>query len=164
VSTYILYILSYSAFSYSGLILVLTCSVFCRYCYSRCGRLTSYSLSKGRLLYSFIFVHISYFLFLQEQIKGIIIIYFYFSLTGYFYFNRVVRNKFSCLSTQERAKYDTCRWTLGTIERRCGVMVLVKPLPKSVCVYYCSTYYKTVRVGGRKWRSCAKRDYEPRPM
>ena len=24
-----------------------------------------------------------------------------------------------------------CRWTLGTIERRCGVTVLVKPLPES---------------------------------
>ncbi len=41
-------------FSYSDLILVLTCSVSCPYCcYSRCGRLSSSSLSKGRLLYSF---------------------------------------------------------------------------------------------------------------
>ena len=36
----------------------------------------------------------------------------------------------------------------------------------SVCVYYCSTYYKAVREegGGGKWRTCATRDYEPRPM
>ena len=45
---------------YSDLILVLTRFLFCPYCYSRCGRLSSYSLSKGRLLFSFIFVHISY--------------------------------------------------------------------------------------------------------
>jgi hypothetical protein len=34
-------------FSYSGLILVLTSFLFYPYCYSRCGRLSSYSLSKG---------------------------------------------------------------------------------------------------------------------
>ena len=34
-----------------------------------------------------------------------------------------------------------------------------------VCVYYCSTYYKAVREGGGgEWRTCATRDYEPRPM
>jgi hypothetical protein len=35
-----------------------------------------------------------------------------------------------------------------------------------VCVYYCSTYYKAVRVGGggEQWRTCATRDYEPRPV
>jgi hypothetical protein len=50
----------YSTYSfYSDLILVLTRFLFYPYCYSRCGRLSSYSLSKGRLLYSFIFVHIS---------------------------------------------------------------------------------------------------------
>jgi hypothetical protein len=55
-------------FSYSVLILVLTCSLFCPYCYSRCGRLSIYSLSKGRLLYSFIFVHISYiFIFCSQD-------------------------------------------------------------------------------------------------
>jgi hypothetical protein len=33
-----------------------------------------------------------------------------------------------------------------------------------VCVfYYCRTYYKAVRVGGRgEWRTCAMRDDEPR--
>ena len=46
-------------FFYSDLILVLTRFLFYPYCYSRCWRLSSYSLSKGRLLYSFIFVHIS---------------------------------------------------------------------------------------------------------
>jgi hypothetical protein len=42
-STYVLtlHILS------SGLILVLTCFLFYLHCYSRCGRLSSYSLSKG---------------------------------------------------------------------------------------------------------------------
>ena len=68
VSVYLLYIffLLY-IFSYSGLILVLTCSLFCPYCNSRCGRLSSYSLSKGRLLYSFIFVHISYIFIFRSQ-------------------------------------------------------------------------------------------------
>ena len=33
-----------------------------------------------------------------------------------------------------------------------------------MCVfYYCRTYYKAVRVGGRgEWRTCAMRDDEPR--
>ena len=56
-STYVLNLHLYSL--YSDLILVLTRFLFYPYCYSRCGRLSSYSLSKGRLLYSFIFVHIS---------------------------------------------------------------------------------------------------------
>ena len=35
-----------------------------------------------------------------------------------------------------------------------------------VCVYYCSTYYKAVRGGGGngEGRTCATRDYEPRPV
>jgi len=61
VYVFTLCLFSLCLFSYSGLMFVLTCSVSCPYCcYSRCGRLSSYSLSKGRLLYSFIFVHISY--------------------------------------------------------------------------------------------------------
>ena len=61
VSLFLFYICTYSTYSfYSDLILVLTRFLFYPYCYSRCGRLSSYSLSKGRLLYSFIFVHISY--------------------------------------------------------------------------------------------------------
>ena len=59
------YIFSYSVLV---LVLVLTCSLFCPYCHSRCERLSNYSLSIGRLLYSFIFVPISY---------------IFFSLTGY---------------------------------------------------------------------------------
>ena len=59
VSMYLLHVFLLCLFSYSGLILVLTSFLFYPYCYSRCGRLSSYSLSKGRLLYSFIFVHIS---------------------------------------------------------------------------------------------------------
>ena len=36
---------------------------------------------------------------------------------------------------------------------------------QEVCVYYCSTYYKAVREGGGgKWRTCATRDNEPRPV
>ena len=38
--------------------LILTRSLFSTYSYLRCGRLSNSSLSKGRLLYSFIFVHI----------------------------------------------------------------------------------------------------------
>ena len=58
----------YSTYSfYSDLILVLTRFLFYPYCYSRCGRLSSYSLSKGRLLYSFIFVHISYIFIFRSQ-------------------------------------------------------------------------------------------------
>jgi hypothetical protein len=41
--------------------------LFCPYCYSRCGRLSSSSLSKGSLLYSFIFVHISYIFIFRSQ-------------------------------------------------------------------------------------------------
>jgi hypothetical protein len=38
-------------------------------------------------------------------------------------------------------------------------------VPDRVCVYYCSTYYKAVRVGGGGWwRTCATRDDEPRPV
>ena len=34
-----------------------------------------------------------------------------------------------------------------------------------MCVYYCRTYYKAVRVGGEgEWRTCAMRDDEPRPV
>jgi hypothetical protein len=33
-----------------------------------------------------------------------------------------------------------------------------------VCVYYCSTYYKAVRVGGGGEDMCATRDDEPRPL
>jgi hypothetical protein len=35
-----------------------------------------------------------------------------------------------------------------------------------VCVYYCSIYFKVVRmcVGGKQWRTCATRDYEQRPV
>jgi hypothetical protein len=65
VSLFLFYICAYSTYSlYSGLIVVLTCFLFHPYCYSRCGRLSSYSLSKGRLLstrsYSSIF-HILFF-------------------------------------------------------------------------------------------------------
>ena len=43
-----------------------------------------------------------------------------------------------------------------------GFVVIVQ----CVCVYYCSTSYKAVRVcgGGKQWRTCATRDYEPRPV
>ena len=67
VSLFLIYICTYSTYSfYSDLILVLTRFLFYPYCYSRCGRLSSYSLSKGKLLYSFIFVHIPYFYFLSQ--------------------------------------------------------------------------------------------------
>ncbi len=45
------------------------------------------------------------------------------------------------------------------------VVVVVVVVDCCVCVYYCSTYYKAVREGGGgEWRTCATRDYEPRPM
>ena len=115
VYVFTLYLFLLCLFSYSGLILVLTCSLLCPYCYSRCGRLSSSSLSKGRLLYSFIFVHISYFFFahrllfiLEESSETILL----FVDSG-------------------GSEVAMCRWTLGTIERRRGVTVLVKPLPES---------------------------------
>ena len=65
VYVFTLYLFLLCLFSYSGLIFVLTCSVSCPYCfYSRCGRLSRYSLSKGRLLYSSIFVHISSYIYI----------------------------------------------------------------------------------------------------
>ena len=69
VSLFLFYICTYSTYSfYSDLILVLTRFLFYPYCYSRCGRLSSSSLSKGRLLYySFIFVHISYIFIFRSQ-------------------------------------------------------------------------------------------------
>ncbi len=40
-----------------------------------------------------------------------------------------------------------------------------QPNGRTVCVYYCSTYYKAVRVGeGGEWRTCATRDDKPRPV
>ena len=63
-------------------------------------------------LYSFIFVHIPY---------------FYFSITGYFYFRRVVRND-SLVRRLRRQRSRPCAvGRLGTIERRRRVTVLVKP-------------------------------------
>ena len=65
VYVFTLYLFLLCLFSYSGLILVLTRSLVYSYCQSRCGRLSNYSLSKGRLLYSFMFVH--FFLFCRSQ-------------------------------------------------------------------------------------------------
>ena len=48
VSLFLFYMCAYSTYSlYSGLILVLTCYLLYPHCYSRYGRLSSYSLSKG---------------------------------------------------------------------------------------------------------------------
>ena len=71
---------------------------------------------KARLLYSFIFVHIPY---------------FYFSITGYFYFRRVVRND-SLVRRLRRQRSRPCAvGRLGTVERRRTVTVFVKPLLES---------------------------------
>ena len=44
-------------------------------------------------------------------------------------------------------------------------MNLVQSKLVVVCVYYCSPYYKAVRVGeGGWWRTCATRDDEPSPV
>ena len=67
-------------------------------------------------LYSFIFVHIPY---------------FYFSITGYFYFRRVVRND-SFVRRLRRQRSRPCAvGRLGTIERRRTVTAFVKPLLES---------------------------------
>ena len=45
------------------------------------------------------------------------------------------------------------------------MQVVVVVANRCVCVYYCSTYYKAVRVGGGgEWRTCVMRDDEPRPL
>jgi hypothetical protein len=55
-------------------------------------------------------------------------------------------------------RYDEPRLVWTRLTTTLGVCVCV-------CVYYCSTHYKAVREGGGgKWRTCATRDYEPRPM
>jgi hypothetical protein len=48
---------------------------------------------------------------------------------------------------------------------RCPIGFVAKTVQwHFVCVYYCSTYYKAVRVGGGgTGRTCDTRDYEPRP-
>ena len=101
---------------YSGLILVLTCFLFYPHCYSRCGRLLSYSLSKGGCS---LLVHIRpYSIFL-------------FFITGYFYFRRVVRND-SLVRRLRRQRSRPCAvGRLGTVERRRTVTVFVKPLLES---------------------------------
>jgi len=53
---------------------------------------------------------------------------FYLSITGYFYFRRVVRND-SLVRRLRRQRSRTCAvGRLGTIERRHTVAVFVKPL------------------------------------
>ena len=69
VSLFLFYICAYSTYSlYSGLILGLTCFLFYPYCYSRCGRLSSYSLSKGRLLSTRSFSSIFHILFFYHRL------------------------------------------------------------------------------------------------
>ena len=113
-STYVLTLSAYSL--YSGLILVLTCFLFYPHCYSRCGRLLSYSLSKGGCS---LLVHIRpYSIFL-------------FSITGYFYFRRVVTND-SLVRRLRRQQSRPCAVArLGTDERRRTVTVFVKLLLES---------------------------------
>jgi hypothetical protein len=53
---------------------------------------------------------------------------------------------------------------LAPVPRRaCGLRGRLAGSGSCVC-YYCSTYYKAVCVGGTQWRTCATRDYEPRPV
>ena len=118
----------------------------------------------------------SYFLFLQEQIKDIIIILapvrtstkwcvcllpFQLPWAGLCLrvcllcvFITVVPNTklFACLFLQY------LQYLLQSCSRVFNVVC--------VCVfYYCRTYYKAVRVGGGgEWRTCAMRDDEPRPV
>ena len=98
-------------FSYSGLILVLTSFLFYPYCYSRCGRLSSYSLSKREAA-------------LLVHIRPYPILIFYHRLL-LFYESR--QKRFSCSSTLEPRSRPCAVGRLGTIERRRRVTVLVKP-------------------------------------
>jgi len=102
-------------FSYSGLILVLTSFLLYPYLSTAiraAGGFQATACQSKAALYSFIFVHIPY---------------FYFSITGYFYFRRVVRND-SLVRRLGRQRSRPCAvGRLGTIERRRRVTVLVKP-------------------------------------
>jgi hypothetical protein len=89
VYVFTLYLFLLCLFSYSDLILVLTRSLVCSYCWSRCGRLLNYSLSKGRLLYSFMFVHIFLIFICRSQAP---------------LFQESRQKRLSCSSTQEAAK------------------------------------------------------------
>ena len=118
VSLSLFYICAYSTYSlYSGLILVLTCFLFYPHCYSRCGRLLSYSLSKGGCS---LLVHIRPYSI------------FYFSITGYFYFRRVVRNDSLVRRLRKQRSRPCAVGRLGTIERRRTVTVFVKLLLESL--------------------------------
>ncbi len=45
------------------------------------------------------------------------------------------------------------------------IIIIIKRVCVRVCVYYCNTYYRAgLGGGGGEWRTCATRDYEPRPM
>jgi hypothetical protein len=60
-----------------------------------------------------------------------------------------------------------CQWFFGkAVPKGSPVIGRHTATATSGCVYYCSTYYKAVRVGGggEQWRTCATRDYEPRPV
>ncbi len=73
------------------------------------------SVKREAALYSFIFVHIPYF----------------FSITGHFYFRRVVRDD-SLVRRLRRQRSRPCALgRLGTIESRQRVTVFVKPLLES---------------------------------
>ena len=125
-------------FSYSGLILVLTCFLFYLHCYSRCGRLSSYSLSKGRSHEHTEFVtHMSSSYSLSKGGCSLLVhvrpySIFYFSITGYFYLWRVVRNDSLVRRLRRQQRSRPCAvGRLGTIERRRTVTVFVKPLLES---------------------------------
>jgi hypothetical protein len=92
-------------FSYSGLILVLT----------------------SFLLYPYLSTAIRAAGGFQATACQVHIPYFYFSITGYFYFRRVVRND-SLVRRLRRQRSRPCAvGRLGTIERRRRVTVLVNP-------------------------------------
>jgi len=98
----LLYIFSF-LWTHFGFDMLFVLSVL-QYCYSRCGRLSSYSLSKGRLLSSFIFVHISYIFIFRSQATFIL-----------------EESSETILLFVDSGGSEVGRWTLGTIERRCGV-------------------------------------------
>jgi hypothetical protein len=72
--------------------------------------------------------------------------------------NVLLEYMLTCLMSESTSRVMDTWLDVGIISLRHRVECL--------CVYYWSTYYKVVRLcgGGGQWRTCATRDYEPRPV
>ncbi len=66
-----------------------------------------------------------------------------------------------CYCSTHYKAVRVCVWR-GQMEDMC----YERRRAETVCVHYCSTYHKAVHVcvGGGRWRTCATRDDEPRPV